>query len=164
MQHRPLPEIDSVTVEQFWDRFLSAKDLPDSTPGPGDADFFGDHVDLADELLELVIRGPKRATAGAVLDFELEGTPIPTVGDRWVVCDGTGRPRAVLTTTEVRVGPFNSVDDEFAWDEGEGDRSRDDWVRGHENFFRRYLPTIGHEFRDDLPVVFERFELAYHED
>lgn len=161
-EHRPLPAIDQDAVAAFWRRFLMSSDLPETTPVPA-VEFFGDHVDLANALLELVLTGPKRATAGAAADFEREAIPFPAPGDHWVVCDGTARPRAVLTTTEVRVGPFQSVDAAFAWDEGEGDRSREDWIRGHENFFRRHLPRIGLEFNENLPVVFERFELTYHE-
>ena len=37
----------------------------------------------------------------------------------------------MIETTDVRVGPLGSVDEEFAWDEGEGDRTRDDWLRMH---------------------------------
>jgi uncharacterized protein YhfF len=57
--------------------------------------------------------------------------------------------------------PLSSVDDGFAWDEGEGDRTRPDWLRGHEAYFRRVLPGLGVAFSDDLPMVFERFEVLY---
>jgi uncharacterized protein YhfF len=56
-----------------------------------------------------------------------------------------------------------SVDDSFAWDEGEGDRSRRSWLDDHEAYFRRYLPTIGLEFSWDMPTVFERFDVLYAE-
>ncbi len=69
----------------------------------------------------------------------------------------------MLRTTEVRVGPLSSVDDAFAWDEGEGDRTRASWFAGHEAFFRRYLPTIGIEFDPQMPTVFERFDVVYTE-
>jgi uncharacterized protein YhfF len=69
----------------------------------------------------------------------------------------------VLRTSEVRVGPLSSVDDAFARDEGEGDRTRRSWLENHEAYFRRYLPTIGAEFDHDIPTVFERFEVLYSE-
>ncbi|MFP5487890.1 MAG: ASCH domain-containing protein, partial [Acidimicrobiia bacterium] len=89
--------------------------------------------------------------------------PVPEVGTYSIALDGAGRPRAILRTTEVRIGPLSSVDDEFAWDEGEGDRTRATWLREHEAFFERYLPTIGIEFSPDLATVFERFELVASE-
>ena len=69
----------------------------------------------------------------------------------------------MLPTTEVRVGLLCSVDDAFAWDEGEGDRTRCSWLEDYDNHFRRYLPTIGAEFASDMPTVFERFEVLYSE-
>jgi uncharacterized protein YhfF len=69
----------------------------------------------------------------------------------------------VLRSTDVRVGPLSSVDESFAWDEGEGDRTRDDWLRMHRDYFRRALAKLGQPFDDEIEVVFERFELDYSE-
>jgi uncharacterized protein YhfF len=150
-------------VTAFWRRGQAAGALPLDREGPDAAEQFGDSPELADELLEIVLHGPKRATAGSLAGFEHEGAPLPVVGDHWVVADGAGRPRAVLRTEEVRVGPLSSVDDAFAWDEGEGDRTRATWLADHEAFFRRDLQTLGLEFDPDMPTVFERFELVYSE-
>ena len=51
----------------------------------------------------------------------------------------------------------------FAWDEGEGDRTRRSWLDGHETYFRRNLPTIGVQFDPDMTAVFERFDVLYTE-
>lgn len=75
--------------------------------------------------------------------------------------DGTATPRALLRTTDVRVGPLSSVDHQFAWDEGEGERTRDSWLRDHIPFFERTLPADGLVFSLDMATVFERFELVY---
>ena len=131
---------------------------PDAPVPP--AECFGDSVELADELLALIIHGPKRATAGAYDDYLGDGTPIPTIGTSTIALDGRAVPRALLRTTDVRIGPLSSVDDQFAWDEGEGDRTRESWLRDHQAFFERYLPTVGLEFSPDMPTVFERFELV----
>jgi uncharacterized protein YhfF len=95
--------------------------------------------------------------------LERDGEALPVVGDLWVAADASGRPRAVLRTTEVRIGPLSSVDDGFAWDEGEGDRSRSMWLADHEAFFRRQLSGLGLEFSPDMETVFERFEVVYTE-
>lgn len=158
-----LPPVDRTAVEAFWARAVAAGAVEPGTPVPADVDPFGDSVELADELIHLVVHGPKRATAGAVADYEAEGLPLPRVGDLSIATDGAGRPRAVMRTTDVRVGPLSSVDDTFAWDEGEGDRTRATWLDDHQRYFQRYLPTIGVEYRDDLPTVFQRFEVPYAE-
>jgi len=158
-----LPPIDHAAVPAFWARGQAAGAIPSDREVGGPVERFGDSAELADELLDLVLHGPKRATAGSVAGFEQEGEPLPTVGGLWIAADASGRPRAVLRTTEVRTGPLSTVDDAFAWDEGEGDRSRATWLKDHEAFFRRQLPTLGIEFDPDMQTVFERFEVVYVE-
>jgi uncharacterized protein YhfF len=158
-----LPPIDTEQVAQFWQRFLATGVPGISTSLPDLIEPFGDSVELADDLLELVIKGLKRATASALIDYQGDGDGPPRAGQVSIATDGTGRARAVLRTEQVRVGPLSSVDDSFAWDEGEGDRTRAAWLTEHERFFRRYLPTIGNSFDPDMPTVFERFEVLYNE-
>ena len=122
---------------------------------------FGDGRALADELIGLVLAGTKRATAGLVVDFAHEGEPLPRIGGHWIACDGDGRPRAVLRSTELRVGRLDSVDDAFAWDEGEGDRTRASWLEAHLRYFTRTLAARGRAWDDDLEVVFERFRVVH---
>lgn len=157
----PLPDIDHDAVATYWSQVVADGAVGPGTPLPAAVGPFGDSVELADELLDLVVDGPKRATASAVAQYEHQGEPVPAPGDLWVVTDGRGRPRALLRTAEVRVGPLHSVDDRFAWDEGEGDRTRASWLRDHEAFFRRDLATIGVEMTPDMPTVFERFDVAH---
>lgn len=155
--------IDPDAVAAFWQRGQAAGALPLDRPGPDAVEQFGDSPALADELLELVLHGPKRATAGSLAAYEHEGAPLPAVGDHWVVVDGSGRPRVVLRTAEVRVGPLSSVDDAFARDEGEGDRTRATWLADHEAYFRRELASLDLRFDPDMPTVFERFDVVYTE-
>ena len=158
----PLGEPDPEQISAFWSRFCetsACRPLP--VPEPW---CFGDSVELADELIELVLHGPKRATAGSVAEYEAEGQALPRVGELSIVMDGSMRPRAVLETTDVSVGPLSSVDDQFAWDEGEGDRTKTSWLDAHHWFFKRSYDRMGLDFDDDIPVVFERFDLLYRED
>lgn len=138
----------------FWQRYLASVG-EESSEGYTDVACFGDSVELADELIDLVLRGQKRATAGSLAEYEIEGVALPEVGDRWIACDGRGRPRAVIETTEVRVGPLSSVDEQFAWDEGEGDRTRTDWLQSHTAYFTRTHSSKGIPFHPDIPVAFE---------
>ena len=115
-------------------------------------------------MIDLVIHGPKRATAAALADFHIEQTPTPEPGHLSIATDGRGNARAVLRTTEVRVRPLSSVDGRDVRLGGGRRRSRRaSWLAGHEAFFRSYLPTIGVEFDPEMPTVFERFEVIYTE-
>jgi uncharacterized protein YhfF len=150
---------DPVRISGFWARMRARGIVEPDAPTPT-AESFGDSVELADELLGLIVDGPKRATAGAYEDYVREGATIPYEGMYTIATDGRGVPRALLRTTDVRVGPLSSVDDQFAWDEGEGDRTRDSWLRDHHTFFERYLPSVGLTFSPDMPTVFERFDVV----
>jgi uncharacterized protein YhfF len=95
--------------------------------------------------------------------MEARGEPTPRVGGHSVVLDGRGEAVCVIRTTETRIGPLASVDDAFAWDEGEGDRTRPDWLDAHLRAFARSCARLGIAWSDDLPVHFERFELVWPE-
>jgi uncharacterized protein YhfF len=111
---------------------------------------FGDDRELADELGQLVLAGRKTATCWAAV----EG-PLSHVGKRMVMLDGAGRPRAVIETTELTQRRFGEVDDSFACDEGEGDRTLAYWRAAHERYFRR----LG-QFSPDMLIYCERFRVV----
>ena len=48
---------------------------------------------------------------------------IPKVGDLSVTTDFSGNAKCIIRTSLVRVIPFNEVSKEFAFKEGEGDKS-----------------------------------------
>jgi uncharacterized protein YhfF len=50
---------------------------------------------------------------------------------------------------------------EFAWDEGEGDRSRTWWMEAHKRYFSRQAARERFVMHDDIETVFERFELVW---
>jgi uncharacterized protein YhfF len=146
-------------VEAFWRGFCRLHGVPPDARH--DVFAFGDNPALIDELLGLVLHGPKRATATLLLEFETKGEPLPVVGGHSVVLDGGGRPRCVVRTTEVQVVPFAEVDEAFAFDEGEDDRTLASWREGHRRYFGRVCARLGRPFAEDLPVVLERFELVW---
>jgi uncharacterized protein YhfF len=145
-------------VQQMWDEFRAAGHPEAELAGTF---AFGDSPELADELAYLVLNGPKRATAGLVLEFERDGEPLPRPGDHSIVLNGQGQPVCVIRMTEVEVKPLSQVDERFAWDEGEGDRTLTWWRRAHDQYFTRQCEQLGVPFHDDLAVVLERFELVW---
>lgn len=68
---------------------------------------------------------------------------------------------ALIETIAVEVRPYNQVEAEFAFAEGEGDRSLAYWREGHWRSFSRALPRIGREPTETMPLVCERFRLLY---
>lgn len=148
----------SEEVLAFWERFRAERSISETR---FEVWSFGDSPELADELLDYVLNGPKRATATLLLTFERNSEHIPEVGEYSVVLDSTGKPRCVLRTFDVVVKPYREVDAAFAYDEGEGDRTLESWKRDHNEFFARQCERYGVEFEETMPVVFERFQLVY---
>ncbi|ANV98861.1 ASCH domain-containing protein [Bradyrhizobium icense] len=111
---------------------------------------FGDGPRLADELLDLVIKGVKTATCSTE-DEPNTSTP----GERWIVVDGRGTPRCVIETADVTYRRFGEVDAAFAYEEGEGDRSLAYWRKAHRTYFGRQG-----KFREDMMLMCERFRLV----
>jgi len=111
---------------------------------------FGDSPALADDLLDLVLKGVKTATCST------EDEPnISKPGERWIVRDGRGRARCVIESTEVTFRRYDEVDATFARDEGEGDRSLVYWRDAH----RRYFTRLG-KFSEHMMLMCERFRLV----
>ena len=111
---------------------------------------FGDSPDLADELLDLVLKGVKTATCSTE---DEPNTSKP--GERWIVLDGRGTPRCMIESTEVTYRRYSEVDAAFAHDEGEGDRSLGYWREAHRNYFGRQG-----KFSEDMMLMCERFRLV----
>jgi uncharacterized protein YhfF/GNAT superfamily N-acetyltransferase len=146
-------------VDEYWRTFCAQVHLPPATEYQ--AWYFGDGPELAHELVDLVLHGPKRATAGlAEVNDELPQVK-PVAGGYSVLTEYDGTPRGVIRTTGLERRPFADVDASFAWDEGEGDRTLADWKDGHRRFFTRELAAAGREFDERMLVDLERFELLY---
>ena len=120
---------------------------------------------LRDQLVAAVLSGAKTTTTGLVLGYELDGEPLPEVGDRLVVVDSAGLPVATIELTDVRVVRLADVDLRHVLDEGEGDESVAQWRAGHEEFWhsdevRAELGGPGFIVDDDTQVLTQRFRLV----
>jgi uncharacterized protein YhfF len=111
---------------------------------------FGDGPALADELVDLVVAGRKTATC-----MTPDNPDRPQVGQRWIVLDGRGDAACVIETVELTERRFEEVDEAFARDEGEGDRTLETWRRNHRIYFGR----LG-KFEEGMTLVCERFRLV----
>jgi ASCH domain len=90
---------------------------------------------------------------------------IPTSAAIWWHCarqkamvalDGKNRPRVVLKTIELTQRQFDQVDEAFAYDEGEGDRSLAYWREAHNRYFTR----LG-LFETQMMLWCERFRVEH---
>jgi uncharacterized protein YhfF len=148
---------------ELWSEFLrSGSAAAASAAGaPYTSWQFGYGVEQGDRLLALVLSGSKRATTGALWAYEHEGESVPRTGDFSVVTDGSGVARCIIRTASVSIVALDEVDEKFAYDEGEGDRTLGYWREVHWTYFVRELAGMGLAAKPDMPVVCERFELVF---
>ncbi len=145
-------------VKRFWQAFRQATGVATDAY---EVVSFDDNPKTATELAGLVLARRKRATAALAASFDPGGEPPPELGGHVVLVDGAGQPVCIWRTTDLRTGPLHSVDDAFAWDEGEGDRSRAYWLRVHHEFFGREAARLRIGFHDGIATVFERFTVVW---
>ena len=147
----------SPETDAFWQAFRRYTGLDHENYVVGS---FGGSPEMATELAGLAIAGIKRAAASLARDYGEGREPIKP-GDLVMMLDGERRPRFIWRTTEVTVKPLSQVDEAFAWDEGEGDRTREWWLDAHRRYFVRQASREGFELEDDILTVFERFEVVW---
>ena len=150
----------SESVQKFWEEFC-AKALNVDVNEAYQVWYFGNTSEMAKDLLKLVLEGKKTATASLFWEYADKPDEEPIVGGYSVVTDYEGNPQCVVQTVEVRVMPFNEVDEQFAFDEGEGDQSLDYWRAVHWDYFSRRCIEIHREPSNTMLVNCERFALLY---
>ncbi len=149
-------------IERYWQKFQDSLAPGSAYLGrPFVAEGWGDGPEMADELGALIAAGVKTATCSSVWEWQAESQTWPDPGWITVVLDGHAEPLCIVETIEVIVRRYNEVDEAFAFDEGEGDRSLDYWREAHRAFFSRCLQKIDRQFALDMPLVCERFKLIY---
>ncbi len=122
---------------------------------------------IRDELTALALAGTKTATAGLLVEFDLDGETVPVAGDRSVLLDSEDRPVAIVETTSCHTVRLADVDDAHAIDEGEGDADAAAFRVSHERYWNGYIdelraglgdPTFA--INDDTLVTAERFRIV----
>lgn len=115
------------------------------TPGPSRAN-----------LVNLVLHGPKRATAGLRRDYDAEDEVVEHVGELLAMVDNDGRHVGTLRITRVEVLRFADVPDEFALAEAEGDLNAADFRASHLDYWTK----AGEHVDDDTLIVTLYFDLC----
>ena len=117
---------------------------------------FGNPGESRSNLIDLIVNGNKRATAGTLKwDYEAENEPIETVGEKLAVVDNDNQHVATIQVTRVEVSRFADVPDEFALAEAEGDLTGDDFRESHFKFWT----DCGYKIDDDSKIVLAYFDL-----
>ncbi|WP_394747784.1 ASCH domain-containing protein [Spongiimicrobium salis] len=148
------------SAKALWGDFLDAHLEYASCDAPR-VDHFCDNEDDANECLQLVLKGTKRATAHSLLGLQYRNEALPKIGDFTVITDWKGTAKCIIRTTKVTLVPFFQVSEHFAQLEGEGDKSLAYWKEVHWAYYTRELEAFGRVPRESMIVVCEEFEKVF---
>lgn len=149
-------------IEEYWKRFIGSN--PDYKNKEYKVWHFGYGEYLPNKLIGFVKEGKKTGTSSALEMFEGSDEKVPEEGDISIITYGNGIPGCIIETKEIKKKKFKDIMEEEAILEGEGDLSLNYWRNTHECFFRIEYEEKGKEFTEEIPVIFERFEVLYDED
>ena len=119
---------------------------------------FGTPGKSRETLVNFIINGNKRATAGLAADYEKESEEVEFVGECLAMVDNDGDHVATLQVTRVEITRFADVPDEFALAEAEGDLHAADFRASH----MEYWTKVGETVTDDTMINQIYFTLLTH--
>ena len=129
----------------MFQRINGMRTIEFGTPGPS-----------REKLVDLILHGQKRATAGLLTsDYEAEGEPIEHVGELLAIVDNDGTHVGTIHVTRCEVLRFADVPDELALAEAEGDLNAADFRASHLAYWTR----VGEIVTDDTLIVTIYFDL-----
>ena len=148
-------------AEAFWHAYLEALPVTERSRRYYEAFQFGRGREMVTQLTRLVLDGVKTATSDLLWHLEFQRKPLWAPGDEHVVFNAEWQPVCVIRTTELRIRRFNELDEAFARDYGEGDRTLK-WLSEHlYAWYANECREIGREPAPDMPLLCERFEVVY---
>lgn len=153
-------EQNKKSVEILWEKYIDKNPENKSLETPISFYFCDNEFD-ANDCVDLVVKGIKRATATSLWWYEKNNEPLPKVGDQYIVTDWNGNAKAVIETTKIEKIPYNKITAEFAEMEGEGDKSLDYWKRVHEAYYKREMEPHGSVFNENMIIICEYFKTIY---
>jgi len=149
-------------TDLFWQSYLATlSEVERSKRLSYAVDQFADTPEAATKVGKLVRNGGKTTTSSLVWGLEAIGEPLPTVGEIERIVDGQGEPLCIIELIDVDSRPFNAVDEQFAFDYGEGDRALAGWLRDNWDFYARWCVEIGRTPSTTMPIAFQRFRVVY---
>jgi len=148
------PSVNKLAKRYFDTQGLPARKL--------ESFYFCDNEKDANECANLVMQGEKRATASSLWWFEINNETLPKKHDTYIVTNWQGVALCVVEVEKVELVPFNEITPEFAFTEGEGDKSLEYWKKVHWSYYHRELAGSKHKPSEDMIIVCEYFRVVFN--
>lgn len=145
------------TISAFWKSFQENNREYFQCPQP-QSYFFCDNKKDADECADLVVKKIKRASSPSVWWFMKNNEVFPKVGDLAIVTNWEGEPKAMILTTKVEIVKLKDITPEYAFIEGEGDKSLEYWKKAHWEFYTNEMKPYNESPNEEMEIVCEYFE------
>ena len=146
----------------FWARFLAETDDPkDAKSRFFEAFKIGTAENEADEGARLILSGVKTATSSLLCSYESADKRPPIAGDLSIVMNGRNEPVCVIETTWSVIQPFALVDERFARDYGEWDRTLPTWREKCWAHYSDQCQALRRSPNQEVPLVCERFRVIF---
>ena len=146
------------SIDDFWARcraHLAAND-------PGSeyrVRRIGNAQKLSESLLGLITSGEKTGLFSNPDEIQ----PRPATGDIFVFTDFEGRPRCAVQLREARLIRFADVGPAETACESPAARDVAAWRDIHGRYWQRIREAEGGTFSEEMPLLFQRFEVIYAE-
>ncbi|GAA3581119.1 ASCH domain-containing protein [Snuella lapsa] len=144
----------------LWQGFIQNNPEYKNEPLPV-ACYFCDNQQDADTCAQLTVEGIKQATSTSLWWFETHKEPLPQIGDLYIITNWNGQAKAIIQTTKVEQVPFKDIALEYAYIEGEGDKSLDYWKKVHWDYYSRVMKAKGTKPTEDMIIVCEYFKTVW---
>src|SRR5690606_12919133 len=151
-------EVD--VIEAFWRKFQDKNSEHKQVEIPLSY-YFCDNQKDADECAELVQEGIKQATTHSLSGLQINEEKLPAIGDLAIVTGWDGTPKAIIKTSNVEIVKFKDISPEYAFIEGEGDKSLGYWQEVHWAYYTRELSELNLKPTIDMELVCEYFETIW---
>ena len=152
MNKKPHP-----SLSELWDYFILSNPKFKNTPIP-ESYYFCDNEKDANECIQWVVEGVKRATTTSMWWFETNNHPLPKIGDLYIVTDWEGIAKAIIQVLKIEQTSFNEITPEYAEIEGEGDKSLAYWNKVHWDYYTREMNEKGQQPTEDMLLICEQFK------
>ena len=148
--------------QEYLDKYLeSLTDSERSKYHSFSADYFCADEKNANLCAELISIGQKTATCSLKYWYGSDDEPMPTIGHLMVVTNWDGTPICIVEINSVEESKYSDVTAEFAFLEGEGDRSLEWWRKAHWDFFVKECEELNVEPCEEMMLVLEKFHVVY---
>ena len=143
------------------DYYSISKDPRASDPSKIIVDHFCSDEYNSNLCANLVLNGEKTASSSLKSSYNSESEKIPQINSLVVITDWNGFPTCIIEITEVSESKFSEVTTEFAFTEGEGDKTLAWWREVHWKYFSAECKSLGIEPCENMILILEKFKVVY---